>query len=59
MQSSQASLQSLLDGSTASLHSVNTTLASYGGIIGGLQTDSTRLQDGLQRQVQEQGQTQV
>ncbi|XP_071216725.1 collectin-12 isoform X1 [Salvelinus alpinus] len=59
MQSSQASLQSLLDSSTASLHSVNTTLASYGGIIGGLQTDSTRLQDRLQGQVQEQGQTQV
>ncbi|XP_038841257.1 collectin-12-like, partial [Salvelinus namaycush] len=59
MQSSQASLQSLLDSSTASLHSVNTTLASYGGIRGGLQTDSTRLQDRLQGQVREQGQTQV
>ncbi|XP_030254937.1 collectin-12 [Sparus aurata] len=51
IQSNQGSVQGLLDSNTATLHSVNSTLQSYGSIIGGLQEDTARLQRELQLQV--------
>ncbi|KAM8731745.1 collectin-12-like [Acanthopagrus schlegelii] len=51
IQSNQGSVQGLLDSNTATLHSVNSTLQSYGSIIGGLQEDTARLQRELQQQV--------
>ena len=51
IQSNQGSVQGLLDSNTATLHSVNSTLQSYGSIIGGLQEDTARLQQELQQQV--------
>lgn len=56
IQSSQGSIQGLLDGNTATLHSVNSTLHSYGSIIEGLQEDTARLQRELQQQVKLQDQ---
>ncbi|XP_061653913.1 collectin-12-like [Phyllopteryx taeniolatus] len=58
-QDSQVSLQSLLKGNAASLHGVNQTLTSYGGMIVDLQTDTVRLQSEIQGQVKEQGRAQV
>ncbi|KAM3842727.1 collectin-12-like, partial [Diretmus argenteus] len=59
MQNGHFSLQSVLDGNAASLRGVNRTLASYGGVIDDLQTDTARLQSELQGQVHVQGQAQV
>ncbi|XP_076617217.1 collectin-12-like [Chaetodon auriga] len=56
IQSNQGSIQGLLDSNTATLHSVNGTLQSYGSIIGGLQDDTARLQRELQQQVKLQDQ---
>ncbi|TDG97433.1 hypothetical protein EPR50_G00225580 [Perca flavescens] len=56
IQKSQGSIQGLLDSNTATLHSVNGTLQSYGGTIGGLQDDTARLQRELQQQVKLQDQ---
>ncbi|XP_038585879.1 collectin-12-like [Micropterus salmoides] len=56
IQNSQGSIQGLLDGNTATLHSVNGTLRSYGSIIEGLQDDTARLQRELQQQVKLQDQ---
>uniref|UniRef100_A0A8D3EBR6 Collectin-12 n=1 Tax=Scophthalmus maximus TaxID=52904 RepID=A0A8D3EBR6_SCOMX len=51
IQSSQGSIQGLLEANTATLHSVNGTLQSYGSTIEGLQEDTARLQRELQQQV--------
>lgn len=56
IQSSQSSIQGLLDANTATLRSVNGTLQSYGSIIEGLQDDTTRLQRELHQQVKLQNQ---
>uniref|UniRef100_A0A3Q3LDU6 Collectin-12 n=1 Tax=Mastacembelus armatus TaxID=205130 RepID=A0A3Q3LDU6_9TELE len=56
IQSSQGSIQELLDTNTATLHSVNGTLQSYGSIIEGLQDDTARLQRDLHQQVKLQNQ---
>ncbi|KAM6919050.1 collectin-12 [Xenentodon cancila] len=59
VQSGHVSLQSFLEGNTASLRGVNQTLVSYSGIINDLQTDTARLQSEIQDQVNVQSQTQV
>lgn len=59
VQSGHVSLQSFLKGNVASLRGVNQTLATYGGMIDNLQTDTARLQLEIQGQVREQSQTQV
>ncbi|XP_070701009.1 collectin-12-like [Pempheris klunzingeri] len=59
MQNGHGSLQSFLEGNAASLRGVNQTLASYGGMIDDLQTDTARLQSEIQGQVKVQSQTQV
>ncbi|XP_077952094.1 collectin-12 [Gasterosteus aculeatus] len=51
IQNSQGSVRGLLESNTAGLHTVNGTLQSYGGMIGGLQQDTARLQKELQQQV--------
>uniref|UniRef100_A0A3Q3W9L0 Collectin-12 n=1 Tax=Mola mola TaxID=94237 RepID=A0A3Q3W9L0_MOLML len=56
IQNNQGSIQGLLDSNTATLHSINGTLQSYGSIIGGLQDDTARLQRELQQQVKLQDQ---
>ncbi|XP_051910340.1 collectin-12-like isoform X3 [Hippocampus zosterae] len=56
IQSGQASIRGLLDSNTAALRFVNGTLHSYGGVLGGLQDDTTRLQRELQQQVKLQNQ---
>lgn len=56
IQNNQGSIQGLLDSNTATLHSVNGTLQSYGSIIGSLQDDTARLQRELQQQVKLQDQ---
>lgn len=56
IQSSQGSIQGLLNSNTAVLRSVNGTLQSYGSIINGLQEDTARLQRELQQQVKLQNQ---
>ncbi|XP_071341053.1 collectin-12-like [Trachinotus anak] len=56
IQSSQGSIQGLLNTNTATLRSVNGTLQSYGSIIEGLQDDTARLQRDLQQQVKLQNQ---
>lgn len=56
MQSNQGSIQGRLDSNTATLHSINGTLQSYGSVIGGLQDDTMRLQRELQQQVKLQDQ---
>lgn len=56
IQSSQGSIQGLLNINTATLRSVNGSLQSYGSIIGGLQEDTARLQRELQQQVKLQNQ---
>nr|XP_020442065.1 collectin-12 [Monopterus albus]XP_020442066.1 collectin-12 [Monopterus albus] len=56
IQSSQDSIQGLLDTNTATLRSVNGTLQSYGSIIEGLQDDTARLQKELHQQVKLQNQ---
>ncbi|XP_061879749.1 collectin-12 isoform X1 [Entelurus aequoreus] len=53
------SLQGLLTGNAASLRGVNQTLASYGSMLGDLQTDTARLQSEIQGQVKEQSQALV
>uniref|UniRef100_A0A3Q1FIW2 Collectin-12 n=1 Tax=Acanthochromis polyacanthus TaxID=80966 RepID=A0A3Q1FIW2_9TELE len=58
-QNGHVSLQSFLEGNTASLRGVNQTLASYSGIIDDLQTETARLQSEIQGQVKVQSQTQV
>ncbi|KAM6990104.1 collectin-12 [Tautogolabrus adspersus] len=59
MQNGHVSLQSFLQGNAASLRGVNHTLATYGGMIDNLQTDTAWLQSEIQNQVKEQSQTQV
>ncbi|XP_068566058.1 collectin-12-like [Cebidichthys violaceus] len=56
IQNSQGSVQGRLESNTANLHSVNGTLQSYGGMIGGLQEDTAWLQRELQQQVKLQDQ---
>lgn len=56
IQSSQGSIQGVLDSNTATLRFVNGTLQSYGSIIGGLQDDTARLQREFQQQVKLQNQ---
>ncbi|KAM9839473.1 collectin-12-like [Aulostomus maculatus] len=56
IQSSQGSIQGLLDSNTATLRFVNDTLHSYGSIIEGLQDDTVRMQTDLQQQVKLQNQ---
>ncbi|XP_029385017.1 collectin-12 [Echeneis naucrates] len=56
IQSSQGSIQGLLDGNAANLRSVNGTLQSYGSMIEGLQDDTARLQRDLQQQIRLQNQ---
>uniref|UniRef100_A0A3Q0SDB6 Collectin-12 n=1 Tax=Amphilophus citrinellus TaxID=61819 RepID=A0A3Q0SDB6_AMPCI len=56
IQSSQGSIQGLLNGNTATLRSVNGSLQAYGSIIEGLQEDTARLQRELQQQVKIQNQ---
>uniref|UniRef100_A0A8C3AV75 Collectin-12 n=1 Tax=Cyclopterus lumpus TaxID=8103 RepID=A0A8C3AV75_CYCLU len=56
IQNSQGSVQGLLESNTANLHSVNSTLQSYGGMIGGLQEDTAWLQREVQQQVKLQDQ---
>ncbi|XP_054479051.1 collectin-12-like [Anoplopoma fimbria] len=56
IQNSQGSVQGLLESNTASLHSVNGTLQSYGGMIGGLQEDTAWMQKEIQQQVKLQDQ---
>lgn len=56
IQSNQGSIQGRLDSNTATLHSINGTLQSYGSVIGGLQDDTMRLQRELQQQVKLQDQ---
>lgn len=59
MQNGHVSLQSFMQGNEASLRGVNRTLASYGGMIDNLQTDTAWLQSKIQGQVKVQSQTQV
>ncbi|XP_029380830.1 collectin-12 isoform X2 [Echeneis naucrates] len=59
MQNGHMSLQSFLEGNTASLRGLNQTLSSYGGMIDNLQTGTARLQSEIQGQVKVQSQTQV
>ncbi|XP_044223655.1 collectin-12 isoform X2 [Thunnus albacares] len=59
MQNSHVSLQSFLEGNTASLRGVNQTLASYSGMIENLQTNTAWLQSEITSQVTVQSQTQV
>ncbi|XP_059900474.1 collectin-12-like isoform X2 [Gadus macrocephalus] len=56
LQSSQGSIQGLLDSNAATLRSVNGSLLAYGGTVEGLQEDTTRLQTDLQEQVKLQSQ---
>lgn len=56
IQTNQGSIQGVLGSNAATLHSINSTLQSYGSIIGSLQDDTTRLQRELQRQVKLQDQ---
>ncbi|KAK9527632.1 hypothetical protein VZT92_014178 [Zoarces viviparus] len=56
IQNSQGSVQGRLESNTANLHSVNGTLQSYGGMIGGLQEDTAWLQKEIQQQVKLQDQ---
>ncbi|XP_031706015.1 collectin-12 [Anarrhichthys ocellatus] len=56
IQNSQGSVQERLESNTANLHSVNGTLQSYGGMIGGLQEDTAWLQKEIQQQVKLQDQ---
>lgn len=56
IQSSQGSIQGLLNTNTAALRSVNGTLQSYGSIIESMQDDTARLQRDLQQQVKVQNQ---
>ncbi|XP_075936989.1 LOW QUALITY PROTEIN: collectin-12-like [Anarhichas minor] len=56
IQNSQGSVQGQLESNTASLHSVNGTLQSYGSMIGGLQEDTAWLQKEIQQQVKLQDQ---
>ncbi|XP_023820983.1 collectin-12 isoform X1 [Oryzias latipes] len=58
-QDGHVSLQSFLEGNTASLRGINQTLASYSETINDLQTDTASLQSEMQGQVKIQGQTQV
>ncbi|CAL8293593.1 unnamed protein product [Lota lota] len=57
LQSSQGSIQGLLDSNAATLRSVNGSLLAYGGTVEGLQEDTARLQTDLQEQVKLQSQT--
>lgn len=57
IQNNQGSIQGRLDNNTATLHSINGTMQSYGSIIGGLQDDMARLQRELQQQVKLQDQS--
>lgn len=59
IQNNQGSIQGRLDSNTATLHAVNSTLQSYGSIIGALQDDTMRLQQELQQQVKLQDQALV
>lgn len=56
IQSNQGSIQGRLDSNTATLHTINGTLQSYGSVIGGLQDDTMRLQRELHQQVKLQDQ---
>lgn len=56
IQSSQGTIQRLLNSNMDALHSVNGTLQSYGSIIESLQEDTARLQKELQQQVKQQNQ---
>ncbi|XP_029935015.1 collectin-12-like [Myripristis murdjan] len=56
IQSSQGSIQGLLDSNTATLRSVNGTLQSYSSTVESLQDDTARLQTELQQQVNLQSQ---
>ncbi|XP_038153816.1 collectin-12-like [Cyprinodon tularosa] len=56
IQSSQGTIQGLLNSNTATLRSVNGTLQSYGSIIDSLKGDTARLQRELQQQVKLQNQ---
>lgn len=56
IQNNQGSIQGRLDSNTATLHTINGTLQSYGSVIGGLQDDTMRLQRELQQQVKLQDQ---
>ncbi|CAJ1072742.1 collectin-12-like [Xyrichtys novacula] len=59
IQNGHVSLQSFLQGNTASMRGVNQTLAIYGSMIDNLQTDTAWLQSEIQSQVKVQSQTQV
>lgn len=56
IQTNQGSIQGVLGSSAATLHSINSTLLSYGSIIGSLQDDTTRIQRELTQQVKLQDQ---
>ncbi|CAL8313753.1 unnamed protein product [Merluccius merluccius] len=56
LQSSQGSIQGLLDSNAATLRAVNGSLLAYGGTVEGLQEDSARLQTELREQVKLQSQ---
>lgn len=56
IQSSQSSVQGLLNSNTAALRFVNGTLLSYNSILESLQEDKNRLQRELQQQVKVQNQ---
>lgn len=56
IQSSQGSIQGLLNSNTATLRSVNGTLLSYSSVIEALQDTTARLQRELQQQVKFQNQ---
>ncbi|KAM3860751.1 collectin-12-like, partial [Diretmus argenteus] len=56
IQSSQGSIQGLLDSNTATLRYVNGTLQSYGSTMEDLQDDTARLQTELHQQVKLQSQ---
>ncbi|XP_028831532.1 collectin-12 [Denticeps clupeoides] len=55
MQNGHVSLRSLLDSNADTIRSVNSTLSLYSGLIGGLKSDTERLQSQLQTQAAEQG----
>lgn len=56
VQSSQTSVQGLLNSNTAALRFINGTLQSYSSILESLQEDTSRLQRDLQKQVKLQNQ---
>ncbi|XP_017569671.1 collectin-12 isoform X1 [Pygocentrus nattereri] len=57
VQSGHVSLRDLLESNSNTIRNVNRTLNAYSNLIGGLKTDTERLQSELQEQIREQSQS--